>query len=158
MAEFTIEDINREAISELLEDEQPPVVIEEPDNTLKRRALNAKDIYPVATIISKLGVKEFADVFKGLDIQAFTEEGVAGDELAAVVGIEAIMGIVSVILENLGKCQSDIDKLLASVYEVDVPTLQESPPAVYAEMIIETIKSEEFGDFFKVVLKLLGMA
>lgn len=115
------------------------------ETTFELRTLEAKDIAPVAAILSKIGVKEFKNAFPS---ELKTKE-------VEAVGMAVAFEIGGIILANYEKCQPDIFKLLASLSGMKITDVEKLPPAVFAEMIVAVVGKEEFKDFFSVVSKLL---
>lgn len=141
-----------------------------------RRPLKAADIYPMARIISKIGINEFAQcmnndvVLKMVDqltIDAekkedFNEdsdtekEETAIDKGIAAVGISVMLEIGNVILSHLDQCEKDINKLLGSLYGLPYEDIEVLDPAAYLSMIIDVIQDDKFADFIKVASKLFN--
>ena len=109
------------------------------------RTLEAKDIAPMASILSKIGVKEFKDCFP-TNIETKDMEA---------VGMSVAFELGGIVLANYGKCQDDIFKFLASLTGLDKEAVEKLPLATFAEMVVDVVKKEEFKDFFLVVSKLL---
>lgn len=117
------------------------------------RTLNATDIFPMSTILSKIGMEEFKKCFESEDVKKLVRtQGKNGNE--SVVGLAVLLDIGSVILGNLRRCETDIYNFLARVANVTVEEIKELSMSEFAEMIIEIVQKPEFGDFFSVVSKL----
>ena len=73
------------------------------ETTFELRPLEAKDIAPMASILSKIGVKEFKDCFptdtKSKDMEA--------------LGMTMAFEMGGIILANYDKCQDEIFKFIA---------------------------------------------
>lgn len=123
------------------------------ENKIELRKLEAKDIAPMASILSKIGLKEIKDCFNPDDIQELAS-GKSAEEAAAAVGLTIFADIAGVIFANYDKCQDDIFRLLASLSGKSKEEIASLPMDSFAEMVIEVVKKEEFKDFFKVVSKL----
>lgn len=117
------------------------------------RNLEAKDIAPMASILSKIGIKEIKDCFNSEDIKSLTD-GKTTEEAIGAVGIAVMFDIVGVILGNYEKCQNDIFKFLASLSGKDIKQIESLPLDTFTEMVIDVVRKEEFVDFIKVVSKL----
>lgn len=124
---------------------------------IKFRQLSATDIFPMAAIISKIGIKEFKTAFENPEISQIISGGKdkSKDDLIAVVGMSIVLDFGGIVLANLGKCQNEIFAFLASVTETDEKTLRELSLADFAELVIEFFKKDELRDFLKVVSKFL---
>ena len=116
------------------------------------RTLNATDIFPMSTIISKVGINEFKKCFESEEIKKLIKGQGKGNETA--VGIAVALDIGGVILGNLHKCENDIYTFLGRIANVDVEEIKILSMGEFAELIIEVVKKPEFKDFFSVVSKL----
>lgn len=110
------------------------------------RKLAAKDIAPMASIINKIGWKQFKDAFQSVDPKD------AGNITA--MGIAVAFDIVGIVLANYEKCQTDVFSFLSSLSGLKVKQIESLSPAEFAEMVIAVVQKEEFKDFFTVVSKL----
>lgn len=117
------------------------------------RKLEAKDIAPMASILSKIGMKEIKSCFNPDDLQELAS-GKNTEEAAAVVGFTVVFDIASVILGNYEKCQDDIFRFIAGLSGKSKEDIAKLPLDTFFELIIEIVQKEEFKDFFKVVSKL----
>lgn len=107
------------------------------------RKLAAKDIAPMASIISKMGWGQFKSAFQTVDPKDM------GDVTA--MGMAVAFDIVGIVLANYEKCQSDVFSFLASLSGLKVKQIESLPPADFAAMVIAVVQKEEFKDFFTVV-------
>ena len=134
----------------------PEQVLEKPYTF---RKLSTVDVFPMFKIINKIGINEFTGCFEkdGIKdlISSFTTQGNKNDDsIASIVGLSVILEVANVVCGNLPKCEAEIYKILSDTSNLTVDDIKSLDMAVFAEMIIDFIKKEEFGDFFKVVLKL----
>ena len=128
----------------------------------KFRRLCAEDIFPMFTIIKKIGIKEFKAVLgengevKKLISNAFkkTTENENAENDIIESGLSVAMDIVDVIVGNLPNCEKDIFKLLAQTSNLDEKAIRKMDFASFFEMIVDFVKKEEFKDFIKAVSKL----
>ena len=121
------------------------------------RQLSATDIFPMATIISKIGIKEFKTAFENDGIKKIIagNKGKSKDDLNAAVGIAVMLDLGGVVLANIGKCQNEIFAFLASVTETDEAEIRKLSLADFAELVISFFKKDELRDFIQVVSKFL---
>ena len=98
------------------------------------RKIVAGDLFPMADILSKIGVGRLS--------------GCLSEELS---GPEAGLMAAEILLGGLKNCQEELLAFLADIAETDKESLKAAPPAVLAEMILELLKKEELGDFFRVL-------
>ncbi len=135
-----------EATTELVQTEKPYTF----------RKLSAEDVFPMFTIISKIGIKDFRHFFESEEFAnvraAFT--GKADDAAVTNLGISICLELANVILGNLQKCENDIFKLLSSTSNLSEDDVRGLDLADFAEMVIDFVKKPEFADFIKVVSKL----
>jgi hypothetical protein len=149
--------------------EEVAVVCEKP---YQLRELCAEDMFPMLTIIRKIGIKEFKDCFSKETIEEVvdlfmngakekTEEAEEGEEkqdntlvVAGITILPSVLDIADVLLCNIPKCEYDFYKFLASISNLKVEEIKKLKMADFFEMIVDVVKKEEFKDFFKVVSKL----
>lgn len=117
------------------------------------RKLEAKDIAPMASILSKIGLKEVKNCFSPDDMKAIAG-GEGGIEAVGAVGVSVAFEIAGVILGNYERCQNDVFSFLASLSGMDIKQIESLPLGTFAEMVIDVVKKEDFKDFMKVVSKL----
>ena len=115
------------------------------------RNLTSKDIYPVTKIISKIGFKEFKQVFESDTVRGMAANG----EVAESVGLAIVIDLAGIVLANLSSCEKEINEFLSSVTGLNTEEINKIPMAEYMQLIIDIVQKEEFKDFFKVVSKLL---
>lgn len=123
------------------------------------REMTADDVFPMFKIISGIGLKEFRVVFESDDVKAAiaamtgskTEEDKPN---AAAIGITIAVNIADVIFSNLPKCKDDIYKLLSGLSGMSMEEIATLPMAEFMNMVVDTIKKEEFKDFFQAAARL----
>ena len=125
----------------------------EPENKYELRKLEAKDIAPMASILSKIGMKEIKGCFSPADMHSLTD-GKNAEESIAAVGAAVMFEMAGVILGNYERCQNDIFRFLSSLSGIDMKQIESLPIDTFTEMVIDVVKKEEFKDFMKVVSKL----
>lgn len=121
------------------------------------RTLEAKDIFPMVNLIKTFGIENFKKCFNTVNTQeAIDENGdVNMEKLSAIVGLHIAFDVLSVIVENLGKCENEVFKFLGSISNLEIDEIKKLPMDIFAQMIVDVLQKEEFAGFFKVVLKLL---
>ena len=117
------------------------------------RKLEAKDIAPMASILSKIGLKEVKNCFSPDDMKAIAV-GDGSIEAVGAVGVSVAFEIAGVILSNYERCQNDVFSFLASLSGMDIKQIESLPLDTFTEMVIDVVKKEDFKDFMKVVSKL----
>lgn len=116
------------------------------ETTFELRKLEAKDIAPMASIINKIGWKEFKTAFQSVEGKDMTD--------LTALGMTVAFDIVGVVLANYEKCQQDVFSFLSSLSGLKPKQIESLSPAEFAEMVIAVVQKEEFKDFFTVVSKL----
>lgn len=116
------------------------------------RTLNAKDVFPVCEIISKIGFNEFKGCLDGVDLSKF----ISFDKKAMYeIGVGVMIDVAGVVLANMYKCESQIFTFLASVTNLEIEQVEAMPLPDFANMIVEFTEKPELKDFMQVVSKFL---
>ncbi len=132
------------------------------------RKLNSNDIFPMFTILSKIGIGEVSEIFKDDDLKELvmsmrnketSEEDSknieqSNRELTTKIGMNVIFKIVNLLMKNLPKVKNDLYKFLSGLSGIDAEQIGELPPAETMQMLIDVFKQDEFMDFIQVVSKL----
>lgn len=119
------------------------------------REMTAEDVFPMFKIISSIGLKEFKGCFEADRVKAAIKGGAEGEKPdAAEVGFTIALGIADVLFSNLPKCKNDIYKLLSGLSGMSTKEIAALPMAVFMNMVVDTIKKEEFADFFQAAARL----
>lgn len=125
--------------------------------TLKK--LSAEDLFPCAAVINKIGFTEIKKCMSVEKVKAIMEslnaEDPNNEHFVESVGMEIIMDVVGVILANLENCKESLYKLLSNLTGMKKEAIAALDIDVFAQLIIDVVKKEEFKDFFKVVSGLL---
>ena len=114
--------------------------------TFELRKLEAKDIAPMASIINKMGWKQFKDAFQTTNTKDMKDLN--------ALGMSVAFDVIGIVLANYEKCQADVFNFLASLSGLKAKQIESLSPAEFAEMVIAVVQKEEFKDFFLVVSKL----
>ena len=148
----TMEKINENEMTEEIKEEKP----------YEFRMLCAEDIFPMFTIIKKIGIREFKSILgedgavKKLISNAFKKnaenENAENDIIES--GLSVAMDVVDIIVGNLPKCEKEIFTFLARISNLDEKAIRKMSFASFFEMIVDLVKKEEFKDFIKAVSKL----
>ena len=115
------------------------------------RKMEAQDIAPLATIISKIGFKEFKECFDSPAVKEGMADGSLDLEKA---GMTIMFDVVGIVIANIPKCIDDIFAFIASLTGMDIEEVKGLDLDVITEMIIELFQKEEFKKVFKVASKL----
>lgn len=117
------------------------------------RRLATEDIFPMLKLLNKIGLKDLKDneSIKNI-IVMFTSADKKVDP--SKLGIEIFLEIACLITDNIPKCEAELYAILSKTSNLTVEDIKKQDMAVTFEMILDFVRKEEFGDFFKVVLKL----
>ena len=123
------------------------------------RDMTAEDVFPMFKIISGIGLKEFKTAFESDDVKNAIKAATGGTmdggrPDATAVGITIAVNIADVIFSNLPKCKGDIYKLLSGLSGMSTKDIAALPMVDFMNMVVDTIKKEEFKDFFQVAARL----
>lgn len=128
------------------------------------RKLKSTDIFPMVGILNKIGFSDIKDMLtpekvrdlmKAMKNQDKEDKEDENLDFSTILGFNLIFEVATIIFANLIKCKDDLYMFLSDVSEKSVQDLEDLPPAGFLELIIEVLQKPEFGDFFKVVSKLL---
>jgi hypothetical protein len=117
------------------------------------RALCADDVFPVLTILKKVGIKEFKSCFESPEVMAAISQEKVDVE---AVGITVVFDIATIIIGNLPSCREDIYAFLSGLSGMKKEEIAALPMLTFTEMIVDVVKKDEFKGFMKVVSKLLN--
>ena len=132
-------------------------IVNENEKPYELRALTSKDIFPVFTIMGKIGFKEFKSCFESDEVKKAVKKVIdSGDDkdIKESVGITVFIDIAGIVISNISSCEKDIYKLLSSLSGMTVQEIEELPLGTFTEMIVDVVKADGFRDFIKVVSKL----
>lgn len=129
------------------------------------RKLNSTDLFLMMKIIGKIGINEFTACFDGetMNRMLAMAKGEADKDTVSIVGLSVMLDIAGVICGNIPKCEAEIYQMLSNTAFVfadgetknlTVEEIRGMDMVVFAEMVIDFIKKDEFKDFIKVASKL----
>ena len=145
--------------------------IEERAKPYVLRELCAEDIFPMLTIVKKIGLKEFKECLNKEALEGIVdifidgakaenkdgENGNSENSTLAAVGISilpSVIDLADVLIGNIAKCENDFYKFLENISNLSVAEIKKLKMADFVGMIVDVVKKEEFKDFFKVVSEL----
>jgi hypothetical protein len=133
--------------------EQEATVTEVVKKPYTFRRLSTVDLFPMFKVISKLGLKQFQE---NGGIKTIISRIASGSKEInpTELGIDIFLEITFLVIENLPKCENELYALLSQTSDLSVEEIKAQDMSITAEMILDFIRKEEFGDFFKVVSKL----
>ena len=121
------------------------------------RNLQATDIFSVVKILNGIGLKNIKEAIN-LDEINNLRKGMTEDNADAVtsqVGVNVVMSIATVILENLPNVESDLYNFIGSVIDVKAKDVAKMDMGEFMDILVSIIQKEEFKDFFKRASKLI---
>lgn len=124
------------------------------------RKLKADDLFPMFTILSKIGFSDLKEILTPEKVKeltsAFNQEEGSDDDLSTFLGFNIIFTVVEIIMKNLPSCKKEIYSLLSSLSGLTVTAIADLDMVTFTEMVIAVVRKEEFKDFFKAVAKLFN--
>lgn len=123
--------------------------------TYELRKMTSADIFPMCTIIKKIGIDEVKKIINSPELMSLVSNSKGKDDRTTAIGMSFMLDIASLIVGNLPKCETDLYKFLASMSKMTEKELREISPADFLELVIAVLKHEDFKDFFKVASQLL---
>ncbi len=121
------------------------------------RNLQATDIFSVVKILNGIGLKNIKESIDFEEInkirKGMTEDN--ADAVTSQVGVNVVMSIATVILENLPNVESDLYNFIGSVIDMKAKDVAKMDMGEFMDVLITIIQKEEFKDFFKRASKLI---
>ena len=121
------------------------------------RNLQATDIFSVVKILNGIGLKNVKEAIDFEEInkirKGMTEEN--ADVISSQVGLNVVMSLATVIIENLPKVENDLYNFIGSVIDVKAKDVAKMDMGEFMDVLITIIQKEEFKDFFKRASKLI---
>ena len=121
------------------------------------RKLQATDIFSVVKILNGIGIKHVKEAIN-IDELNNIRKGLTDDNADAVtsqVGFNVIMSLVTVIIENLPKVETDLYNFIGSVIGMKPKEVAKMDMGEFMDVLIAIIQKDEFKDFFKRASKLI---
>ena len=121
------------------------------------RNLQATDIFSVVKILNGIGLKNIKESIDFEEInkirKGMTEDN--ADAVTSQVGVNVVMSIATVILENLPNVESDLYNFIGSVIDMKAKEVAKMDIGEFMDILVAIIQKEEFKDFFKRASKLI---
>lgn len=121
------------------------------------RNLQATDIFSIVKILNGIGLNNVKEVIDFEEInkirKGMTEEN--ADVISSQVGVNVVMSLSTIILENLPKIENDLYKFVGSVIGIKTKDVAKMDMGEFMDVLITIIQKEEFKDFFKRASKLI---
>ena len=121
------------------------------------RNLQATDLFSVVKIMNGIGLKNIKESIDFEEInkirKGMTEDN--ADAVTSQVGVNVVMSIATVILENLPNVESDLYNFIGSVIDMKAKEVAKMDMGEFMDILVTIIQKEEFKDFFKRASKLI---
>ena len=121
------------------------------------RKLQATDIFSVVKILNGIGLKNIREAIN-IDEINDVRKGMTKDNsevITSQIGLNVVMSIATVILENLPKIENDLYNFIGSVIDMKPKDVAKMDMGDFMDVLITIIQKEEFKDFFKRASKLI---
>ena len=121
------------------------------------RNLQATDIFSIVKILNGIGLKNIKEAINIEEINKI-RQGMTEDNASAItsqVGVNVVMSIATVILENLPKVENNLYNFIGSVIDMKAKDVAKMDMGDFMDVLIAIIQKEEFKDFFKRASKLI---
>lgn len=112
------------------------------------RKMTSADIFPVCTIIKKIGVNEIKGIMNSPEMMKLVTQTSGNKNQAETLGFNFMMDLAIIIVGNLPNCENEIYKFLASMSGKSEKELREISPADFLALVLAVIRHEDFKDFF----------
>lgn len=144
---------------------------------MELRALNSQDLWQMVRILKKFDIKHAASEIdpKLFKLSKFSPPMMVGDDgemvplpeadwtaaqkkkrdIAKEAGDELLWQVVGVVINNIDKCEDDVNRLLAMGTGESVEAITSLPADDYLALIVQYVTREGFGDFFTRAASLL---
>ena len=121
------------------------------------RNLQATDIFSVVKILNGIGLKNIREAINIEEINDVRKGMTKGNEdvITSQIGLNVVMSLATVILENLPKIENDLYNFIGSVIDMKPKDVAKMDMGDFMDVLITIIQKEEFKDFFKRASKLI---
>ena len=121
------------------------------------RKLQATDLFSVVKILNGIGLKNVREAIN-IDEINDVRKGMTKDNsevITSQIGLNVVMSLATVILENLPKIENDLYNFIGSVIDMKPKDVAKMDMGEFMDLLIAIIQKEEFKDFFKRASKLI---
>ena len=124
---------------------------------MELRRLQATDLFSMVKILNGIGLNNIKNAINFDEIkklrEGMTDEN--ANQVATDVGINVIMSVVPVLLENVPKIEDDLYNFVGSVASMKSKDVAKMDIGEFMDLLIEIFTKEEVMDFFKRASKLI---
>lgn len=116
-------------------------------NKFNLRTLRSSDMFTMFRLLKKIGFDKLKNSLSPETVSQITE----GNVNETVLGINVIMDVLTIVLDNLPNCEQDLYKFLSDLSGMKPEAIADLSMTDFTEMIVEVVQKKEFVDFIKVV-------
>ena len=124
---------------------------------MELRRLQATDLFGMVKILNGIGLKKFKDVIDVNEIKemrkSITDDN--AEQVVSDIGMNVVMSVLSVILENLPSVETDLYNFIGSIANMKAKDVAKMDIGDFMDLLISIAQKEEFKDFFKRASKLI---
>ena len=124
---------------------------------MELRRLQATDLFGMVKILNGIGLKNFKDVIDTNKIKEMRKSinDDNAEQVVSDIGMNVVMSVLSVILENLPSVETDLYNFVGSVANMKAKDVAKMDIGDFMDLLISIAQKEEFKDFFKRASKLI---
>ena len=124
---------------------------------MELRRLQATDLFSMVKILNGIGLKNFKDVIDTDKIKEMRKSinDDNAEQVVSDIGMNVVMSVLSVILENLPSVETDLYNFVGSVANMKAKDVAKMDAIEFIDLITAIFQKEEFKDFFKRASKLI---
>ena len=124
---------------------------------MELRRLQATDLFGMVKILNGIGLKNFKDVIDTNKIKEMRKSinDDNAEQVVSDIGMNVVMSVLSVILENLPSVETDLYNFIGSVANMKAKDVAKMDIGDFMDLLISIAQKEEFKDFFKRASKLI---
>ena len=124
---------------------------------MELRRLQATDLFGMVKILNGIGLKNFKDVIDTDKIKEMRKSinDDNAEQVVSDIGMNVVMSVLSVILENLPSVETDLYNFIGSIANMKAKDVAKMDIGDFMDLLISIAKKEEFKDFFKRASKLI---
>ena len=121
------------------------------------RKLQATDIFSVVKILNGIGLKNVKEAINFEEInkirKGLTEDN--ADVITSQVGLNVVMSLATVIIENLPKVENELYNFIGSVIDVKAKDVAKMDMGECMVVLITIVQKEDYKHFVKRASKLI---
>ena len=124
---------------------------------MELRRLQATDLFSMVKILNGIGLNNFKDVIDTNKIKEMRKSinDDNAEQVVSDIGMNVVMSVLSVILENLPSVETDLYNFIGSVANMKAKDVAKMDIGDFMDLLISIAQKEEFKDFFKRASKLI---